>query len=325
MAVPVYRKGPAHAAAINFLSGMQALDPNSQANQLNRLKLEGQRIANELAQRRLDAGGRGDDETMGLNALFALDAAGNPIAYQLGNRGSLSQIQFPEGVTPTVPTRDLDLGDVVKIMTRGGQVIDEYQKGVPTQQTPEYKADVKAAETEAVAEAQRMSPENIAKTQNAIAEAQGVLDDIEIMLTPRTDVKGKLNLSYAYGRSNVLIPDAAKPAEWIDAEARRDRIASNLQLANVSKLKGTGPITENEQKILARAASALTNPLISDKLAEAELKRVRDMFARWAKESAALLPAEPAPVVAPAQTGTRPMMTDQDYEAERRRILGGGQ
>ena len=113
------------------------------------------------------------------------------------------------------------------------------------------------------------------------SDAQSVISDIDSLLAIRPDGKGKV-LSYAYGKSNVLAPDMVKPQEWIDNEAVRDRIVANLQLENVQKLKGTGPITENEQKILKQAASALSNPLISPALAEKELRRVKAMINRWA-------------------------------------------
>lgn len=128
-------------------------------------------------------------------------------------------------------------------------------------------------------EADLKSSKSIGSNEIRASDSASVIDEIDWLLSSRDD--GKRNLSYAYGRSNVVVPDTGKPKEWIDAEASRDRIISNLQLENVQKLKGTGPITENEQKILRAAATVLANPLISDQKAEKELRRVRTMFAKW--------------------------------------------
>ena len=84
-----------------------------------------------------------------------------------------------------------------------------------------------------------------------------------------------------------------KPQEWIDAEAKRNQLVSMMQLENVAKLKGTGPITEPEQKVLRQAMTVLENELISPELVERELKRVRIMFAKWDREAKAMQGKEP--------------------------------
>lgn len=174
---------------------------------------------------------------------------------------------------------------------------------------PEIAKQTKVAEQQAASE----SPDAVAAAETRAADNEGIRETIAFLLSPR-DAKNKqspLNLSYAYGRANVA-PDFVKPAEWIDAEAQRDRIISSLQLENVKKLKGTGPITENEQKILAKAASVLNNPLISWKLAEKELRRVDAMFAKWGADAQKAAGMKPTP-----QTG----MSDSEYE-QRKKALG---
>ena len=144
----------------------------------------------------------------------------------------------------------------------------------------ERAADAEVAKVKAVDEYEASTPQAITTKQNKSAEAESVIENIDRLLTIRDD--GRPVLSYAYGRENTMVADNLKPQEWVDAEAQRDLIVASLQLENVQKLKGTGPITENEQKILKQASSALSNPLISTKLAARELRRVREMFARWA-------------------------------------------
>jgi hypothetical protein len=47
--------------------------------------------------------GQAGPETLGLNPIMAADAQGRPMMFQPGNRGTLKQMQFPEGVTPLSP------------------------------------------------------------------------------------------------------------------------------------------------------------------------------------------------------------------------------
>ena len=147
----------------------------------------------------------------------------------------------------------------------------------------ELEPQIAAEKIRSEAEATAALPENIEKQQIAEDEARMVIQDIDFLLSPREG--GGAFMNYAYGRKS-LAPDFVKPAEWVDAEAMRDRIIANLQLQQVGKLKGTGPITENEQLILKQAASILGNPLISHEIAQREMRRVRDIFKRSADRAA---------------------------------------
>ena len=155
---------------------------------------------------------------------------------------------------------------------------------------PASAAEVAGAETKAKEEAKiqvaSSDPLNVAKERRILADNLGVQETIADLLSKGDD--GKSIVSYAYGKK-TLLPDWLKTEDMHDSEALRNRVVASVQLENVKKLKGTGPITENEQKILADAASVLKNPLISAQLAEKELRRVDLMFKSWARENEAAI------------------------------------
>lgn len=183
------------------------------------------------------------------------------------------------------------------------------------QPSPVSTADVKAAEETAVGEAkaevERKSPKEIKKQSMREGDAVNAMTLIDDMLAPRKDDPKKIYATYAYGRANEIISPLAKPQEWIDAEAKRNQLVSMMQLENVAKLKGTGPITEPEQKVLRQAMTVLENNLISPELVERELKRVRIMFAKWKREARAMQGKDDS-----KDEGV------ETYEQRRARILG---
>ena len=162
-----------------------------------------------------------------------------------------------------------------------------------------------AAATEAL-------PETISKNQRILADNIGVVATIDDLLTEKD---GRTALSYAYGRTNAMLPDWMKTEQMVDSEALRNRVVASVQLENVKKLKGTGPITENEQKILANAASVLNNPLISVELAEKEMRRVKAMFATWSRENeAAIARGELDPNWAQGDSNTGGLSPEEEAE-----------
>lgn len=271
----------------------QSMDPNSLDMQLKRARL------NSMLQS--PGGGK-----LGLEPLFAMGPEGNISAYQLSSGGGAPRkIELPENQQAlTGPVNRIDVGDAIEIRDRlTNTLIQKIPKKIAPDKTPEAQAavetavqDVKtekeperaglveAAKVTAKAEAEAQSRTAQAAAETRLADNLGVLETIDALMTK--DDSNKTLLSYAYGRENAVLPDWAKPQGWIDAESVRNRVIASLQLENVKKLKGTGPITENEQKILAQAASILANPMISPALAEKEMKRVRNMFKMWAQQSA---------------------------------------
>ena len=71
--------------------------------------------------------------------------------------------------------------------------------------------------------------------------------------------------------------------------AKHDRLIGILQLAQSGKLKGQGPITENERKMLANAATTLKRG-VGEAYYKKTLGEVRDYFTR--KQSGQVRPLE---------------------------------
>ena len=84
------------------------------------------------------------------------------------------------------------------------------------------------------------------------------------------------DLAKIYGRGEQFYPDVLRSDKGRELIAHRDRFVANLRLAEVGQLKGTGPITENEQLMLGQAATILTNPSIPAPVAE---RAIRESYA----------------------------------------------
>ena len=81
-----------------------------------------------------------------------------------------------------------------------------------------------------------------------------------------------------YGRGEKFYPEIFRSQDSMDALALRDQIVGLVSLESREKLKGQGTITDSEAAALERSATILANPSISDKLAKAEIERVRSIF-----------------------------------------------
>jgi len=82
----------------------------------------------------------------------------------------------------------------------------------------------------------------------------------------------------AFGKAVTITPEMLRSQESIDAIANVDQIRALLSLESRQKLKGSGTISDNEQKTLEKSATVLANPLISSELAENELIKVQRIF-----------------------------------------------
>ena len=248
--------------------------------------------ATRLAQLQLEQAEReADNPELGTTygktiAAWGTDSNGKPVPLFAGEHGQLKVPDMPEGVTGYMePQKMIDFGPYVQgYGSRTGQpTTGQLPKGLPPEKQPQNIKDAEGAKIEGQREAESNSPDAQNAKDTRYQDNISVISDIDDLLVLREDSNPML--SYAYGRENTITPDFAKPQAWIDAEAMRDRVIANLQLENVKKLKGTGPITENEQVILRRAATILGNPMISTPLAEKEMRRVRTMFQRWAEDN----------------------------------------
>ncbi len=84
--------------------------------------------------------------------------------------------------------------------------------------------------------------------------------------------------SNAFGKVVTTTPELLRRQVSIDAIADVDQVKSLITLESRQKLKGQGTITDSEQAILAKSATVLQNPMISDERARQELIKIKRVF-----------------------------------------------
>lgn len=173
-------------------------------------------------------------------------------------------------------------------MKRSGQMFDVG--GVPNVLTPSgsttplatpedvarnrgQQAAATAAGT-AAGEAQAAAPGKVASIDDALTAVQGIKDDPAI----------KNAYGVVAGRAPTLRQDTQ------DFEAKRDQVVEAISLAERGELKGTGPITDFEQKMLRSAKTILQNKLIGPELAQAEVNRVYEWLSAKRAAAAKIVP-----------------------------------
>ena len=131
-------------------------------------------------------------------------------------------------------------------------------------------------------------------------EASGVINQIDALLEGR-------NFEHAFGKAVTATPELLRSQRSIDAIANVDQIRALLSLESRQKLKGSGTISDNEQKTLEKSATVLANPLISEELAEEELIKVKRIFEDSARRNRVTqaAPAQPQEIPEGA-TATNP-------------------
>lgn len=163
-------------------------------------------------------------------------------------------------------------------------------EGAKSGATESAKLDVqleKKPEVEAKVEQKKLEVQ--AQVQKKI-EQQGQLGRYQDALNIYSDLmpKGSKDLSKLnriYGRGESLYPKLARSQEGINAMAQRDQLVSMLQLGARGELKGQGPITENEQAILSKAITILSEPDISPELAAQYINQAMEILGRNAGQT----------------------------------------
>jgi hypothetical protein len=128
----------------------------------------------------------------------------------------------------------------------------------------------------AAAEAKKTAAINAAeekdsKTVASVFEAQTAIENLDYLL--KDDAYKAI-----YGTGDNFLPTFF--GESITLESMRDQVVDLLGLESRQKLKGQGTISDSESKALARSATILGNPGITEDAALKEINRVRDTFAR---------------------------------------------
>ena len=135
---------------------------------------------------------------------------------------------------------------------------------------------MKIEDREAAAEARKIAAVEAAaqkdsKAVSSVFEAQNALDNLDALL--KDDAYKAI-----YGVGDAFLPTFF--SDSMTLEAQRDQAVNLLGLESREKLKGSGTISDSESAALARSATILGNPGISEAAAEKEIRRVRDVFGR---------------------------------------------
>lgn len=151
-----------------------------------------------------------------------------------------------------------------------------------------------------------------AEVQKIIAQ-QGQLskiadaDAIYRSLTP-----DKLDLIYGYGEK--WYPEFLRSQEGIDLQAQRDQLVGMITLASRKELQGQGPITDSEQVALSQAATALSNPNISPRLAKRYIDDAMDMI--YGNAGKPFTPPDRLNAPPPPTGGRQQTLDQQAYEVD---------
>lgn len=187
-------------------------------------------------------------------AIQGVDAQGNPVFAQVGDRGTARVI---DGLSPTPkaapkpgnPFEGTDAqGNRVMFRDRGDGTIEKVE-GVMPKVTPKQQQD--AAEAENQAQKTAMFKSEVVDLAQSILKRKDAIDS-------------------AYGSVSGLLPSFSQ--ETVDLEADVERLADLLTLDNMDLM--TGVLSESDIKILARAGSKIGNFRIGEAAAKKELNRI---------------------------------------------------
>ena len=107
------------------------------------------------------------------------------------------------------------------------------------------------------------------KAVSGVFEAQNALDNLDALL--KDDAYKAI-----YGTGDNFLPTLR--SDSVTLESQRDQVVDLLGLESREKLKGSGTISDSESAALARSATILGNPGISEAAALKEIGRVREVF-----------------------------------------------
>ncbi len=155
------------------------------------------------------------------------------------------------------------------------EAVEKVKAGVQLKTKPEIESAVTTAKIEATDTAKRTSPEAVAARASSYREAKAAYDLITELLG---DGKDNVPATKAFGKVVTNMPEVMRPQDTLDAQAMVSQIQSLLALESRMKLKGSGTISDNEQRTLEKSATLLSNPYLSDGVVIKEMKRVQEIF-----------------------------------------------
>jgi len=145
-------------------------------------------------------------------------------------------------------------------------------------------------------------------------EADNAVDVINNLL------KGD-RFSAGFGRIATATPEGFLPKETVDIKAEIAQVVNLIGLESRQKLKGQGTVSDSEASALAKSATTLANPLLSDDAARKELKRVRGIFEASSARNQLKKETKETEAGKP-QTKSVADMTTEEIKAELARLKG---
>lgn len=147
------------------------------------------------------------------------------------------------------------------------KTIFQNRQDVRSKTEPEIQANITQAKEEVKARIKKSMEQagNLNKVQDA--------DRIYQSLSTK-------DLDKIYGKGERYYPELLRSQEGIDMMAERDQLIGMLKIGARGELKGQGPITDSEQKILSDAATTLGNMSISPEKAKAALNEAMNVIYR---------------------------------------------
>lgn len=197
-------------------------------------------------------------------------------------------------------------GEISSARQTGRNVSDLELKPVIAGSVAQAEADVKSkTEPKLQAEITRAREESAAAVEKQIAQQGqlGKLEDAEQVYNRLRDS----DLDIIYGQGEKWYPEFLRSQRGIDLIADRDQLIGMLQLGARGELKGQGPITDSEQKILSSAVTVLGNPNIGAERARSAVDDAMKILRRNAGKG---YPIGATPGIAPPQATGEPSLED---------------
>lgn len=132
---------------------------------------------------------------------------------------------------------------------------------------PELQADIARAKAEVKAAVEKQVSQQ--GQLGKLSDAQSIYDRMR-----------DSDLEIIYGRGEKWYPEFLRSQRGIDLMADRDQLIGMLQLGARGELKGQGPITDSEQKILSNAVTVLGNANVSPQRAKDALDEAMNILRR---------------------------------------------
>jgi hypothetical protein len=190
---------------------------------------------------------------------------------------SMGLLDSPAG-PQRIPNKDIGPMGNVTYQTEGGPI------SMPSGRPPVVK-DTTTEDMMARLTVRLKNMELNEREAKSVVEKQAIIDTKKIKRSEALNgvdvINGLLkddNYTHAFGRSVHMLPEYLRSQQSIDTKASVDQITALISLDSREKLKGSGTISDGEAKTLAQSATILANPLISDAVAERELRRVLGVF-----------------------------------------------